>query len=397
MSARRGDSAGRVGCAVTVAPRSGLLPVALAMLACMASVAGAQGTVSTQGLGFPPGQLSTAAGTMGGATGESDPYSALNPASIGLLLTPIVFMQAEPEFRSVRVGGQSQKTSVARFPMFMGSLPLGSRWAIGVSASTLLDRTWATSVRDTQDVNGELLPGLLRQSSDGSITDVRVSVAYGLARWLRVGAAGHAYTGRTVLETEFAFDDSARFVRDPQQGLVSFGGNAVSVGAQAFWPRVATLGASYRRGSSMRSYDGENTVGTARVPDHFGVSLVYLGIRGTSLGVRAARDSWSNMRGLSRTMFVHEGWDVGVGGDVAGPAFGSGSPIGVRAGYRWRTLPFSATATPVKERTASGGFAFPMSGGRVELNFGALYATRSAASAASENAWTFSTGFAVRP
>jgi hypothetical protein len=357
----------------------------------------AQGTVSTQGLGYPQGQLSTPSITMGGATGEADPYSSLNPASISLLLTPIVFMQAEPEFRRVRLDGVDQKSSVARFPMFMGSLPLGSRWAVGVAASTLLDRTWATSIRDTQDLSGEPAPGTLRQSSDGSIADVRFTVAYGVTSWLRVGVAGHVYTGRTVLHTEFAFDDSARFLRDPQEAQVSFGGNAFSVGAQTFWPRIATIGASYRRGSGIRAYEGTNTVGSARVPDHFGVSLAYLGIRGTTLAVRAAKDKWSNLVGLSRTMNVHEGWDIGVGGDVAGPAFGSGSPLGARVGYRWRTLPFSATADPVKERTASGGIAFPMAGARVELSFGALYSMRSGTGSAEENAWTFSTGFAVRP
>lgn len=357
----------------------------------------AQGTVSTQGLGYPPGQLSTAAITLGGATGEVDPYSSLNPASIGLLLTPIIFMQAEPEFRRVRINGSDQKSSVARFPMFMGSLPLGSRWALGIAASTLLDRTWATTVRDTQDLNGELAPGTLRQSSDGSITDVRLALAFAPIRWLRLGVAGHAYTGRTVLETEFAFDDSARFLRDPEQGEVSFGGNAVSVGAQGIWPRVASIGVSYRRGAGMRAYEGTNTVATARVPNRMGASLTYLGIRGTSLAVRAARDEWSNLEGLSRSLNIHEGWDIGVGGDVSGPAIGSGSPVGLRVGYRWRTLPFSATPAEVKERTMSGGLAFPMSGGRVELSFGALYSTRSGAGAGSENAWTFSTGFAVRP
>ena len=357
----------------------------------------AQGTVSTQGLGYPPGHLSTPAGTMGGSIAEVDPYSALNPATISLLQTPIIFMQAEPEFRNVRIDGRSQKSSVARFPMFMGSLPLGSRWAVGVAASTLLDRTWSTTVRDTPVVNGESLPGTFRQSSDGSIADVRFAVSYAAVRWFRVGVAGHVYTGRNVLETEFAFDDSARFLRDPEQSQVSYSGNAFSVGAQLFWPRVASLGAAYRRGSGLRAYEGTTTVGSARAPDHFGASLAYLGIRGTTLAVRAAKDKWSNMRGLSRTMNVHEGWDVGIGGDVAGPAFGSGSPIGVRIGYRWRTLPFSATTTAVKERTASGGMALPMSGGRVELSFGALYAVRTGGDGSSENAWTLSTGFAVRP
>jgi hypothetical protein len=370
--------------------------VLMAIVAPM-SMAAAQGTVSTQGLGYPPGQLSTSAVTMGGATGEVDPYSAWNPASINLLQTPIIYMQAQPEFRTVRIGGASQKSSVARFPLFMGSLPLGSRWAIGAAASTLLDRTWATSIRDTQDLSGELAPGTLRQTSEGSIADVRVALAYGVSRWLRIGIAGHVYTGNTVLNTNFAFDDSARFLQDPQRAEVSFGGSAVSVGVQAFWARIATLGVSYRLGAGIRTHEGDVQVSSARVPDHFGASFAYLGIRGTTLSVRAANDKWSNLLGLTRSMNVHDGWDFGVGADVSGPAFGSGSPMSVRFGYRWRTLPFSVTPTAVNERTGSGGLGFPMAGGRVELNLGALYSTRSLTGPASESAWTFSTGFAVRP
>jgi hypothetical protein len=369
----------------------------LVLVLALARAASAQGTMSTQGLGFPQGQLSTAAITMGGSTGETDPYSALNPASISLLSTPIVLMQAESEFRTVRIGGQFQRTSIARFPLFMGALPLGSRWGIGISASTLLDRTWTTSTRDTQVVNGETITGTLMRRSDGSINDLRLAVSYAITPWLRVGIGGHAFSGRDELETVLAFDDSARFLRDPQLTLISFGGNAVSVGAQTLWPRVGGIGVSYRRGGGLSVSQGSKTVGGGHAPDHMGVSVVYLGIRGTTLGVRAARDSWSRMQGLSRTFNAHEGWDIGVGGDVAGPAFGSGSPLALRAGFRWRTLPFSATATPVKERVASGGFALPMARNRVELNLGALYTMRTGSVGVEENAWTVSTGFAIRP
>src|SRR5262245_55395212 len=58
-----------------------------------ASSAAAQGNLSTQGLGFPPGQLSTKAASMGGSIGESDASSPLNPASIGLLLGTMIAMQ----------------------------------------------------------------------------------------------------------------------------------------------------------------------------------------------------------------------------------------------------------------------------------------------------------------
>lgn len=355
----------------------------------------AQGNLSTQGLGFPPGQLSTAAISMGGAIGEVDPFSPLNPAAIGLLVTPIIFFQAEPEYRELRIGGQMVRSSVSRFPLFLGSMPLGPRWAVSLAASTLLDRTWETTTRDTQFVSTDTLAATLGSRSEGSIEDVRLAVAYAATTWLRIGVGGHAFTGRDVLRTTRTFDDTVRFVPDSQSTTLSFGGNAVSVGAQALWARVTAIGVSYRHGGSLRTYNGNTTVGSASAPDHLGVSVLYLGINGTSLGVRAAKDSWSNTKGLSSTLNVHEGWDIGVGADVTGPRFGS-SPVGLRAGARWRTLPFSATSTAVKERTLSAGLGFPMAAGRVELHLGALRASRTTTNA-SENAWTISTGFAVRP
>ena len=54
-----------------------------ALLTVATSRAAAQGTLSTQGLGYPPGQLSTPASSMGGAIGEIDPFSPINPASLG--------------------------------------------------------------------------------------------------------------------------------------------------------------------------------------------------------------------------------------------------------------------------------------------------------------------------
>lgn len=375
----------------------GAMVGALVLVVALAGAAGAQGTLSTQGLGFPPGQLSTAAATMGGAIGEADAMSPLNPAAVAILTTPILAFQAAPEFRELRIGPQSIRSSVSRFPLFLASMTVGPRWSIGLSASTLLDRTWETVTRDTQDVNGTTVTSTLGQRSDGSISDTRLAVAAITNDWLRLGIAGHAFSGRDVLRNIRTFDDSLRFARDTQQTTLSFGGNAISVGAHAAWPRKGAIGVSYRHGGTLRVYDtNENPVGSGAAPDHYGVSLVYLGISGTTLGVRAARDSWSRLRGLSTSLNVHEGWDLGFGGDVTGPRFG-GSPMSLRAGYRWRTLPFSANATAVKERTVSGGFAFPMAARRVDLSVGALRATRTAGTGQSEIAWTINTGFAVRP
>ena len=358
-------------------------------------VARAQGTLSTQGLGFPQGQLSTQARTMGGAIAETDPFSPINPASIGFHGVAILFMQADPEYRDVRVAGRMQRSSVARFPVIFGSLALGSKWAVSASAATLLDRTWETTTRDTQVVGPDTVAGTIVNRSDGSISDLRIAASYAVTPWLRLGVAGHALSGRDALRDRHIFDDTVRFVGTTQERVIGFGGNAVSVGAQTMWPTFGTIGVSYRRGSGLRSYAGNTVVGRASAPDHFGASVAFLGIRGTTLAARAGWDGWKSVQGLSPTLNIHEAWDVGVGADVTGPRFG-GSPVGFRAGLRWRTLPFSTTPTPTKERTMGGGFGLPMGRGRAELHMGALRSFRTGADA-TENAWTISTGFAVRP
>jgi hypothetical protein len=370
--------------------------VAMGALVVAAASARGQGNLSTQGLGFPPGQLSTRAQSMGGSTGESDALSALNPASLSLLLTSMIAMQAEPEYREVSLGGVKQKTSVARFPLFMGAMPVGPRWMVGVSASTLFDRTWSTTSRDTQVVGTDTIASTIGQLSEGAIIDLRLAAAYTIRSWLRVGVGGHAYSGQTAMRAIRAFDDTASFASDTQTTSIGYGGSALSVGMQLVWPKWGTLGMSYRRGGTLSTYAGANITQTSSAPDHFGVSVIYLGIEGTTFAFRAARDAWSNSASLSSTMTVHEGWDTGLGVDVQGPRFGA-SPMSIRAGARWRTLPFSSGPEAVTERTLSGGFGFPLARGRSEFNIGLLRAARGGYSGASENAWTLSTGFSVRP
>ena len=362
---------------------------ALALLVALAPVIEAQGTLSTQGLGFPPGQLSTRARSMGGAVGEADPLSPLNPASLILLLTPIVAFQAEPEHREVTFGDQRFTSAISRFPLFMGGLPLGSRWRVGLSVSTLLDRTFETTVRDTQFVGIDTAASTFTERSEGSISDIRLAAAFAVNRWLSVGLGGHALSGSDAIVLTRTFDDPVRFDTLEQRSLIGFGGNAISVGAIASLTRVGALGVSYRRGGSINAYEQGEVVGSGRAPDHLGVSLLSLGLRGATLAVRAARDDWSQLEGMAGTLHIHEGWDIGVGADVTGPRFGG---------------------SEVMEQTVSGGFMIPM--GRflgsvrsVELNLGALYASRSSAALpgaggpvpVSEKSWTISTGFSVRP
>ncbi len=109
--------------------------------------AGAQGNLSTFGFGYPPGQLSARAQATGGAIGEMDPVSTLNPAALISWGGSAIYFQVEPEFRRVDAAGGSDRTTTARYPLTGGALALGSRWVLGIATSTFLDRSWATTIR----------------------------------------------------------------------------------------------------------------------------------------------------------------------------------------------------------------------------------------------------------
>ena len=74
--------------------------------------------------GIPTAALMGAFGTFG-----IQQFTAGLASTIVVLSSAIVMMQAEPEYRTVRVGSASHRTSIARFPLFQGALPMGRRWA----------------------------------------------------------------------------------------------------------------------------------------------------------------------------------------------------------------------------------------------------------------------------
>src|SRR3954470_11174894 len=122
----------------------------------MAEVVNAQGTLSTQGFGYPPGALSTRARATGGGMTEFDPDSPVNPAAIATSSDPRLFLQYEPEFRTITNGASTSKATTARFPVVAGSVPLGSKGSVGFSASTLLDRSSSTKFVHDEEIAGTL-------------------------------------------------------------------------------------------------------------------------------------------------------------------------------------------------------------------------------------------------
>jgi hypothetical protein len=106
------------------------------------------------------------------------------------------------------------------------------------------------------------------------------------------------------------------------------------------------------------------------------------------------------MRGLgSATLPISEDWDTSVGADVLGPRGGQRSNQ-LRAGARWRTLPFGLATSAVKEKSASFGLGTQFARGRIALDLTGIRAMRDPVSSAidlHEKAWTISAGLTVRP
>jgi len=206
----------------------------LASLIALPAAARAQSNLSVQGFGYPPGQFSTRAEGSGGAIAEMDPLSPVNPASIAVLGTRIVYFQIEPEFRSVTSAGGSDHTTTNRYPNVFGAMPIGSRWTVALGSSTLLDRTSSTSFNTTQHLDP--VDSVLMATTykvEGAMNDVRFATAFAPRSWLRLGVGLHGIVGHNLVSLTEAFpNDSLEFSQFTQQRMLGFRGTAVSAGVQ---------------------------------------------------------------------------------------------------------------------------------------------------------------------
>jgi hypothetical protein len=384
---------------------STLAVLAVSLSAALAGRGAAQGNLSTFGFGYPPGQLSARAQATGGAIAEMDPVSTLNPAALINWGGSAVYFQIEPEFRQVDFQGTSDRTTTARYPLTSGALALGSRWMLGVAASTFLDRSWATSAQTEHQIGDDVVRGTTLFRSQGAINDVRLALAWAARPWLRVGLGAHALTGQNSLTVIDEFEDTVRYQPLRQDTTISYGGMALSGGVEIRAGRVASLAASARVGGRIRAESNDVTLGRGTVPNRFGLTLAYLGIANSAIAVRTAYEQWSSLEGLGGPeLRAVDAWDTSVGADVAGPRFGTDRVIMLRAGFRWRTLPFAITGTGgdadgnrVRERSFSAGLGTAFARGRAAVDVGAVRATRDAGLDVNERAWILSIGMSVRP
>ena len=382
--------------------------IAVFSLLLVAAPLAAQGTLSGQGYGYPPGGLGTRTQGTGGALAEFDEETPLNPAALMRWGQPGLHFQYDPEYRRVTAAGaEGVRTVVGRFPVIVAAIPVGSRASLALSMSTLLDRTYETTNTARRLIGAESLYVTEHLRANGGMNDIRLGGAFCVTKWLNVGAAVHAITGQnqviqsaSVQSTDPALGDSTGGRFAAYDVSLGFRGSALSAGADFHPTRSLSIGVSGRLGGPLRTLRADtagkdSTITRAHVPDKWGVGLRYSGIAGTVLAANVDWDGWSSMQSLGERAVARDGYTYAVGGETRGPRF-VGNIVTLRVGARLRTLPYLAVGQDVKERTLAAGFGIPFAYERATMNFSAQNAVRTAG-ASRETAWTFGFGLTVRP
>ena len=359
-----------------------------------------QGTLSTQGFGYPTGGMSTRVRATGGGLGQFDPDSPLNPAALATSGDPRMFLQYEPEFRRLSNGEAAANTHVARFSLASASVPFARRGSIGVSVATFLDRSSITSFTTPRDVAGTTIDVTETTQVLGAINDVRLGLGYAPSAKVQFGAGGHVYVGQNRMFFTQSFPDTLKLSSITQVSTLSYTGFAASAGVLVRPSRNFGFGVSARKGFGIEAKASDSVVSEADIPDRISAGISYEGIPGSSISATVSRELWSSLNGLgSSEATAVDAWEAGAGVEALGPRIVQRQTV-LRLGARYRTLPFLAAGAEVTELSFGGGIGAQFFRNRAtfDLSFERAGRTPDGSSVdVSERAYIFSFGLRVRP
>lgn len=356
----------------------------------------AQGLLSTQGFGYPPGGLSTRSLGTAGATGEFDLLSARNPAAAAEIGNSIISVQGEPEFRTLTFGDVRENTRVQRVPLIAAGLRV-KRVGILVSGTTLLDRSFSTQSPGTAIIDGSTVPTTDRLESRGAMTELRVSAGW---TWKNfgLGAAVVAVTGEHGVVRTRAFPDTLRFAGVVDSTRIGFEGLGAALGVNWRATRDLLFGASWKVGGGLNALRQDSTIRSASLPGRLGAGVLYQGFAGTVLAANVERVQWSAMNGLgSAAANAQDATNWSVGTEFEGGTLRR-VPVLWRLGYGRRDLPFLLRDLPVSEQAIHGGLGIPIASELAALDLSIQRSMRRVqGDQAREDAWGLSAAITIRP
>ena len=360
--------------------------------------ASAQGTISMLGFGYPVGSGSTRVNGTAGAFAEFDALTPSNPASLGGVMRTVIGVQAEPELRTLTFGGVSERNTLQRVPLLMLVLPAGRGVAIGLSGTSFLDRSYSTITTGNVLIDGNTVTTNDVNDVRGAIGDLRAAAGWRVNTRLRVGVAGHLFTGEHIVARERTFADSLQFGTVLDSSRVTFFGTALSLGGEVAIGKGLAAMASFRKGNGLDSRIRDTVRTAANVPDRFGAGLRYDGIAGSVFAVSMEQVGWSKMSGLGSDQFTsNDAMNYRAGAEVSGPRL-RGSALLIRAGFARNDLPFGIVMQRVRETRLSAGIGLPIARDDASLDLSIQRANRTlVGGTAKEAAWLLGIGIQVRP
>lgn len=381
-------------------PRSvrSVLAIAAAAILFPAS-AQAQGGLSTQGFGYPVGAFSIRSIGTGGAFGEFDAISPINPASLAGMQLALLAAQTEPEYRTLRVGSVTEKNTIQRVPLLFAAFPMPRNFAVSLSAASFLDRTFSTRTEGQADLGDETVQTLDAHDVRGSMSDLRAAVAYRFRDRLSVGIGGHLIVGSNDVVVQRQFEDTVRFGTVSDSSTVTFQGTAISIGADLTLPRSFAVSASFRLGNTIEARSRQQVQGSANVPNRIGAAIRYQGIPGSVFALGVEQVQWSAFDGLGTSAVdAQDATNWHAGAEVAGPEL-RGLPAQFRVGYARTQLPFAVDGRGVSEQRFAGGIGIPLEPNyRASMDLSIQRVMRSlSGSDIRENAWRIGLGIQIRP
>ncbi|MGA2384210.1 MAG: hypothetical protein ABSG61_12335 [Gemmatimonadales bacterium] len=375
--------------------RPGVVIVA-ALLA--ARPAAAQDSVfGIRGLGLLGRPISAHSAAMAGGESMFDGSSAVNPASLAAwrgLAGWAVGAQSEHTFNP---GTGAVALSSMRFPTFGFAAPVGNRLVIGVNVSDFLNRNWDVQRTDTVMPRDSALPVTDRTRSLGGVTDIRFAAAYRVSSRVAVGLGLHVLSGSVQTGVERDFPTDSTYHSFTQVTETNYSGMGVSLGLFVTPIERVVLGASARFNGRLSATNPGGSA-SVRLPTELAGGLYVTPWDGVMVATTVIHDNWS----VAAPDLVAAGqppsqdvWSVGVGGEVALlKLFGQVPPL--RAGFRWRQLPFPVGTAALSERAVSGGITFSLAHGRANVDFAVEGGSRTAG-ALTESFTTLLVGLSILP
>ncbi|MBY0489206.1 MAG: hypothetical protein K2R93_05150 [Gemmatimonadaceae bacterium] len=374
------------------------LTAATALLVAPPVALHAQGSLSTLGFGYPVGGMSTRVSGTAGAFGEVDALTPANPSALGGITRTVLSAQAEPERRTLRIGSVKETTSAQRIPLLSVIFPAGHGVAVGLSASSVLDRSYTINTTGRVLFDKDTLTTTDRLNVRGAIGKLTAGAGWQVNPRLKLGLAGHLFTGDNLVSRKQKFSDTLSFGSVTDTSQVTYFGTALTAGADVRLVKGLAATMSYRTSGGLDARVRDTVRASANVPSALGASLRYDGIPGTQFVVAMEQVAWSKMRGIGSSLTTtHDATNLRVGVETAGPKW-RGLPLFVRAGFARNQLPFSINAEQVKESRWSTGLGIPLAREFGTIDFSLQRATRSlTGTTARESAWLFGVGLQVRP